>query len=233
MNKIVTSYQFNMFVKSMPITPSPDIVGKLFAQLGFLGLFPGIGNEVGPSGQQVQFFRLATHDDKVSVNFNTFALCISYNDVENKDPKEILNFVEQVYQALYKSGFVLSSNRLSVVANIVNDVEMSEMNDKLHNFITNKVDAAECIEWDSRAVMRKKMGSGESINIVNAIRFAKASVPTLYSGRPFDAIFFDYDINTLQEVDAYRFNTENSIPVLNEMLGFIGLNVFEQVWNGK
>ncbi|MCF5725779.1 hypothetical protein K3H43_00035 [Aeromonas veronii] len=234
MKKIVTSYQFNMFVKSMPITPSPDMVGRLFTELGALGLFPGIGNEIGPNGQQIQFFRLATHDDKISINFNTFALCISYNDLDSKDSSVALAFVEQAYQALNKLGVVFFGNRLSIVVNKVNDVEKHEVDVHLNKFITDKIRADECIEWDSRAVVRKKMGiSNEIVNIVNAVRFTKASIPTVNAGRPFDAVLFDYDINTLLESDAYRFDTNNAIEVFSEMLGFIGENVFEQVWNGN
>lgn len=232
MNKLVTSYQFNMFVKQMPVTPSPDFVGVLFTKFGSLGLYPGVGNEVGGNGQQVQFFRLATHDDRISIAFNTFALSIVINDVDSKPIAEIIEYVEQAYTKLLDAGVVLSSNRLSVVASVINEVDVTEARSRLHDFITSKVNPAESVEWESRVVSRKELhGVSESINVVNAVRNVKASLPAINAGRLFDAIIFDYDINTLQENNSYRFNLSNAMNIYQELIGFIGSNVFEQVWN--
>ncbi|MGN5115002.1 hypothetical protein [Aeromonas jandaei] len=230
MKRILSSYQINLFVKEMPVTPTPDFVNKLFNRLSHLGLFPGVGTESNPEGKQTQFLRMATSDDKISIGFNSFALNIIVNDTADEGAIKALEFVEQIYNALVDASINLQANRLSFVVSKVNRVDVVEAQNKIDRFIVPRVNKEESIEWDSRFALRKMLGD-ELVNMVSVIRHLKASVPVVNSGRPFDAIVFDRDVNTIQENEAYRFNMEQAIEIYRSMIPFVESNEYERIWH--
>lgn len=230
MKKVLSSYQLNMFVKEMPVTPTPDFVNKLFSRFNTLGLFPGVGTESTPEGRQIQFLRMATSDDKISVGFNSFVLNVVINDLNDEGPAKALEFADRIYTSISDAGINLQANRLSFVSSNVNRVEASEAQDKINKFIIPQVDKHESVEWDSRFVLRKMLGD-EAINNVTVIRHLKASVPIVNSGRPFDAIVFDKDVNTIQENEVYRFDMHQAVEIFNKMIPFVEHNEYERIWN--
>ncbi|HEB3589628.1 TPA: hypothetical protein RZC69_003164, partial [Escherichia coli] len=73
-------------------------------------------------------------------------------------------------------------------------------------------------EWDNRIALRKNIEfNNEAINSINTISRKEVAVMNHNSGKPFDAIMFEIDSNTLPTNTDYRFDFNQAIQVLRNL----------------
>ncbi|MGG8199671.1 hypothetical protein [Klebsiella aerogenes] len=214
MNQIHESHQINLFTINEEISPSPAIIFPILQELSRFSLIPTFGQEVNAlSGEMKQILIMTNPEQTYRVEFASHAIVINAMATSHDE------FVEKsvsVISELLKIYPNKKFNRIALLnAQIFTDTleKYQILYDEL--FTYNDVHP---FEWDNRIALRKNIAfNDEGINSINSISRKEIAIVNQNSGKPFDAIMFEIDSNTLPANNNFRFDFNDAIQVLREL----------------
>ena len=214
MNQVHESHQINLFTTNEEISPSPAIIFPVLQELSRFSLIPTFGQEVNAlSGEMKQILIMTNPEQTYRIEFASHAIVINAMSTNHDE------FVEKsvnVISAMLKIFPNKKFNRIALLNAQIFTASLDkyqQLYDKL--FTYNEVSP---FEWDNRIALRKNIEfNNEAINSINTISRKEVAVMNHNSGKPFDAIMFEIDSNTLPTNTDYRFDFNQAIQVLRNL----------------
>lgn len=214
MNQVHESHQINLFTTNEDISPSPAIIFPLLQELSRFSLIPTFGQEVNAlSGEMKQILIMTNPEQTYRVEFASNAIVIN-GMATNHD-----EFVEKSVSVISEILKIYPNKKFNRIALLNAQVftDSLEKYQRLYNELFTYNDVAP-FEWDNRIALRKAIEfNNEEINSINAISRKEIAVFNHNAGKPFDAIMFEVDSNTLPTNANYRFDFNDSIQVVRNL----------------
>lgn len=214
MNQVHESHQINLFTINEDISPSPAIIFPLLQELSRFSLIPTFGQEVNAlSGEMKQILIMTNPEQTYRIEFASHAIVIN-GMATNHD-----EFVEKSVSVISEILKIYPNKKFNRIA-LLNAQVFTDSLEKyqgLYNELFTYNDVAP-FEWDNRIALRKNIEfNNEAINSINAISRKEIAVFNHNAGKPFDAIMFEVDSNTLPTNANYRFDFNEAIQVLRNL----------------
>lgn len=214
MNKVHESHQINLFTTNEDISPSPATIFPLLQGLSKFSLIPTFGQEVNAlTGEMKQILIMTNPEQTYRVEFASHAVVINSMSATHDE------FVEKSVGAISEIQKIYPNKKFNRIALLNAQIFTDDVSkyERLYNELFTYKDVSP-FEWDNRIAVRKNIShNNEGINSINTISRKEIGVINHNSGKPFDAVMFEIDSNTLPTNTGYRFDFDESIIILREL----------------
>jgi len=213
------NYQFNYFFKEGFIQSTPESVPRIMVAFDNKFL-PTFLDEVSPTGVN-KILRMVGYNEysHMSVLFGGEVLSVQFNvaDGKNKSKDEIFKELTFVNEGLLKIRSDESAYRISSVISFIEKAN-NDIVSKVYSKFFDDGNSDIVFEWNVRKATRYDIRR-EVINSVFNVSRATLMHNEYNSGRPFDGVAIEVDINTLPERAEKRFSL-NSYEMFNDIFDF-------------
>jgi hypothetical protein len=228
MEIIILKYQVSLFGSFDEIIPNGENIKFFLDEFSDKNLIPNQFKEIsldltGESIKNNNFSRLSlTNSDMTwNVKFSTDRIDFIFsnsdiNVIKMPDIKDYISNVKEFIQRINKK-YNKTFKRLGLVSQyLVKDIDINESSNKFNTKI-GFFNKKPLIEWTNKNATRQNL-KDELINISSELRWIKTNLKIDSRPSIFEGIVMNFDTNTIAENNNYRFNTENTLTFLDEIL---------------
>lgn len=228
MEIINLKYQVSIFGSFDEIVPDGDNIKYFLDEFSDKNLIPNQFSEINVEvsdenieNKRTSRLRLTNSETTWNVQFfkDRIDFIFTNSDIYVTEMPEIKNYVEDVKEFIKKINkkYNKSFKRIGLVSQyLVKGIDISESSSKFNTKI-GIFSKKPSIEWTNRNATRINL-KDELINISCDLKWVKTNLIVNSKSQVFEGLLINFDTNTIAENTDYRFNTENILVFLDEIL---------------